>query len=186
MKYFRTQLHLTQQELAFLLGVSQSLLSMYEKDLRELPDRASHKQAQLEWELHQFQQQKSMPDPREALRQQKKMRKLEKLLDNQAREAEEDILRIDEALDKMKERQKQLDLKLAFIKRLMAAGGPWQEDKDLLQNMALGAEVALDGCDPVRQQEVAYKLLLLKARMKAARQIQRVVKQSLNPTASGR
>lgn len=184
MKYFRAQLHLTQQELAAFLGVSQSLLSMYEKDLRELPTQASLKLARLTLELQQFQQQKAVPDLKEALREQKKMQQLERLLDRQARKAEEDLLRLAAALDNMKQQQKQLSLKRRFIKKLMMPGSSWIEDKPLLQNMELDAEAALDSCDLVCQQRMACKLLLLKARMKAARQVQNTVKQLLKPGAT--
>ncbi|MBO9595652.1 MAG: helix-turn-helix transcriptional regulator [Niabella sp.] len=185
MKYFRAQLHLTQQELAVFLGVSQTLLSMYEKNLRELPTQASLKLARLELELHQFQQQKAVPDSKEALQGQKRMQQLERLLDRQARKAEVDLLRLDAALDNMRQQQKQLDLKLAFIKRLMTPGSPWLEDKPLLQNMELDAEAALNSCDLACQQRMAYKLLLLKARAKAARQVQQTVTQSLRHWVSG-
>ncbi len=185
MKYFRAQLHLTQQELAVFLGVSQSLLSMYEKDRRELPTQASLKLARLESELHQFQQQKTVPAPKEAQREQKRMQQLEKLLDRQARKAEADLLRLGEALDKMKQQQKQLSLKRKFIKKLMIPGSSWLEDKPLLQNMELDAEAALNGCNLVSQQKAAYKLLLLKARIKAARQVQQTVRQSLKRWPGG-
>ncbi|MCF3110709.1 helix-turn-helix transcriptional regulator [Niabella sp. CC-SYL272] len=186
MKYFRAQLHLTQQELAVFLGISQSLLSMYEKNLRELPVQASLKLARLELELHQFQQQKAISDLKHALHQQKNMRKLETLLNRQARQAEWNLLRLSEALDKMKERQKQLDLKLAFIKRLMTPGSSWLEDKPLLQNMMLDAEAALDGCDVACQQRMTYQLLLLKSRIKIMRQAQETVRQLLKPETDGR
>ncbi|WP_300601847.1 helix-turn-helix transcriptional regulator [Niabella sp.] len=176
MKYFRTQLHLSQRELAAFLGISQSLLSMYEKDLRELPAGASLKLSQLQLQLQQFQRQKPAPDPKRSLHTQKSMLKLEKLLNRQILKAENDAERLGDVLDKMKEQQKQLELKLAFIKRLMEKDGPWPEDMSWMRNTALDARADLDGCDTAQQQPVIYKLLLLKAKLEVARQMQEIVK----------
>lgn len=61
MKTIRTQLQLTQRELAALLGISASMLCMYEKGQRNLPAKATLKLAQLQLQLQQKPLQKTIP-----------------------------------------------------------------------------------------------------------------------------
>ena len=56
---FREKISITQQYLAEYLGISQTLLSLYEKGLRNLPSAAALKLAKLELAYYQLQQAKS-------------------------------------------------------------------------------------------------------------------------------
>ena len=56
---FREKISITQQYLAEYLGISQTLLSLYEKGLRNLPPAAALKLAKLELSYYQLQQAKT-------------------------------------------------------------------------------------------------------------------------------
>ncbi|ANH82476.1 hypothetical protein A8C56_17220 [Niabella ginsenosidivorans] len=175
MKTIRTQLQLTQRELAALLGISASIICMYEKGQRNLPAKAL-KLAQLQLQLQQTPLQKTA---KLHARQQAHLLKVEKVLNAHARKAAADALCISLLLSKMQERYNLLCRKLAFIQELMQEATPATRQMSLLQNMELDVQAAMDHCGPARQQVAAYKLATLKARQQAALQTQYFVKQTL-------
>ncbi|MCF3110906.1 helix-turn-helix domain-containing protein [Niabella sp. CC-SYL272] len=177
MKSLRKQLHLTQQQLAALIGVSTSVICMYEKGQRNLPAKASAMITQLQLQLLQPQRLKAVPGRQMLARQQAHLLKVEKVLSLHARKAAADALRISLTLSKMQERYLLLTQKLALIQELIAAAAPATRQMSLLQNMEVDVLDALDRCGPARQLAAEYKLATLKARQQAALQMQGLVQQ---------
>ena len=179
MKTIRTQLQLTQRELAALLGISASMLCMYEKGQRNLPAKATLKLAQLQLQLQQKPLQKTIPGTPLNSRQQAHVLKVEKVLNAHARKAPADALHIGLLLSRMQERYNRLYQKLAFIQGLMQTAAPATRQMSLLQNMELDVLAGMDHCGPARQQVATYKLATLKGRQQAALQTRHFVKQNL-------
>lgn len=177
MKSLRTQLHLTQQELAALVGVSASVICMHEKGQRNLPEKAAAMITKLQLKLMQPQLLKAVPGRQVQARQQAHLLKVEKVLNAHARKAAADALRISLTLSKMQERHQLLTHKLALIQELTTAATPATRQMSLLQNMELDVQEALDRCGPARQLVAEYKLATLKARQQAALQVQGLVQQ---------
>lgn len=179
MKKIRTQLQLTQRELAALLGISPSSICMYEKGQRNLPPKAALKLAQLQLQLQQKSLQKAIPATALNSRQQAHLLKVEKVLNAHARKAAATALHISLLLSRMQERYNRLYQKLAFIRELMQEAVPGTRQLSLLQNMELDVLAAMDYCGPARQQVATYKLATLKGRQQAAMQTGHFVKQTL-------
>ncbi|WP_018630457.1 helix-turn-helix transcriptional regulator [Niabella aurantiaca] len=170
MKSLRAQLHLTQQELAALIGVSTSVICMYERGQRNLPQKASARLAQLQLQLLHPQPLKAVAGQPAQARQQVHLLKMQKALNAHARKAAADALRISMALSKMQERHHLLTQKLAMVQRLMEEATPATRQMSLLQNMELDILDGLDRCGPARQLVAEYKLATLRARQQAALQ----------------
>ncbi|MBZ4192162.1 helix-turn-helix transcriptional regulator [Niabella beijingensis] len=171
MKLLRTQLQLSQQELADLIDVSRSTITMYEKGWRNLPSAAMVKLVQLELLHQQLQLKKTVPNKQLQTFLQLRMLKVEKVLNAHARRAAADALTISFTLSHMQERYAQLQQKLAFVHHLMEDAAPDTRQMIRLRNMELNVLEAMDSCSPDRQLVAQYKLSTLKARQQAALRI---------------
>lgn len=183
MKSIRTQLNLTQRELAELIGVSPSIICLYEKGLRNLPAHAALQLSQLQLLMQAAPdafgtaRQKLQPDSKTIARQQARQAKAEKRLKAHARKAAFEAVRIAHQLSKMEKRHQQLTQKLLVIQQLMQAARPGTRRMSFLENMETAVEEGLDQCCPVQQLEMKYQLLILKAQQQAAASIQIEIKQ---------
>ncbi|MBZ4190446.1 helix-turn-helix transcriptional regulator [Niabella beijingensis] len=179
MKSLRTQLHLTQREMADLIGVSYSVIALYEKGRRNLPTKASIKLAQLQLSLQQQPLTKKRTEDIIFNQQQSKLLKLEKVLNSHARKAAAKEINTSFILGKMEDRYKRLIEKLAFIHRLMEDTSPTSKEMSLLQNMELTVMEGLDNCSYAKQRITKYKLEVLKGRKQAALQTMENIQQTI-------
>lgn len=163
MKSLRNQLNLTQEELAGLIGVSRSTITLYEKGLRNLPAKCGLKLAQLQGLLLQNKRKKMMPNKRLMAQQQKQYSKMEKKLNGYANKAAAQAARMSLKLSRMQERYEQLTQKLELVQVMMEDATPGTREMLLLQNMELGTLAAMKQCDPPRQMLAGYRLELLQA-----------------------
>ncbi|MBO9595469.1 MAG: helix-turn-helix transcriptional regulator [Niabella sp.] len=177
MKLLRIQLQLSQRELADLINVSRSTITMYEKGWRNLPSEAMIKLLQLE-ALHQQLALKKTTSSRQLQTfLQPRMQKVEKALNAHAQRAAADATRVAYKLTQMQQQYAQLHQKLAFVHHLMEAAAPGSRQLSRLQDMEENVLDAMSSCSPDRQLVVQYKLSLLKARQQAALRIKDAARQ---------
>ncbi|MCD2425510.1 helix-turn-helix domain-containing protein [Niabella pedocola] len=175
MKNLRKQWHLTQEELAALIGVTRGLLSMYESGRRQLPTPASIRLA----ELHLLLQQPSTSKIQPAVllqRQQAQQTKTARLLNDRAGKAAMEAARAARLLDKMQQRYKQLYQKMLLIQATLPTAPTDSLQKAALLHMEVTVIDAMERCSPARQAWVAYKLATSKALERAALNAGKLIK----------
>ncbi len=166
MKNLRTEMKLTQRELAALTGVSTSIISLYEKGLRSLPAKVSIKLT----ELSVIQQQMSrhrkarVAPTLQFLPSQKN--KLDALLQSDMSKAAFDTLRYNRTLEQMQERYTALLAKLELIQPLKQAAETGTTRMAILEWMEILTLDKMQRCSPVKQAAVQYRLLQCEAQKK--------------------
>ena len=168
MKALCNQWHLTQRELAALIGVSNSVIAMYEKGRRSLPAKAALKLATLQMAMQQNDNVKKTPSIKLFSRRHAQHHKAQKLLKAHAQKAAADALRISQELERMQLQHRQLEKKLDFLQALMAQAQPGTRQMSLLENLELDVLDAMEQCCPAKQELAAYKISLCNARQQAA------------------
>lgn len=172
MKAIRKNLHLTQRELAGLLGISNSVIALYERGQRNLPSKATEKLVALQLLFQQTGLQKTAPKYKVTSRQQAQQLKVEKMLKAHVQRAAAKALHTSQVLSQMQERYDQLLKKMELIQHLLQQSLPATRERSLLENMELDVLEALDRCGPARQAVAAYRLAILKGRQQVALQMQ--------------
>lgn len=172
MKAIRKNLHLTQRELAGLLGVSNSVIALYERGQRSLPSKATEKLVALQLLFQQTGQQRSTPHYKVTSRQQAQLLKVEKMLKAHAQRAAAKALHTSQVLSRMQDRYQQQLKKMELVQQLLQQTQPATRERSFLDNMELDVLEALDHCGPARQAVATYQLAILKARQQVALQMQ--------------
>lgn len=168
MKSLRAQLHLSQQELADLLGVSRPTITLYEKGLRNLPYKCSMKLFKLQSLLLEGAQQRIMPHRALAEQEFLQFTKMEKGLHAHARKAAAQALHITMRLARMQERYELLVKKLNLVQSLLQDAQPATKQMALLLKMEADVLDAIKACAPARQMAASYRIQVLQARQRAA------------------
>ncbi len=168
MKKIRQELGLSQQDLALLLNVSRSAISMYEKGFRPLPAKAAEKWTALQ-RLWQEQRQKTLlPRNIEKSFLQVQQRESLSLLNIQAQKAAALSVRLTQQVARLEEKHNRMFKKLHLIKGLMRDTPKGSREMELLKNREQRTLISLAACSPERRQLLAYKLQVLHSQQKAA------------------
>ena len=161
MKQFRAELKLSLRDMAGLLGVSYSLLSLYEKGQRKLPAAASLELARMQqsWrrQTGAGKQEPATPLPFIHTEQQR----AQKWLKARARKAAANAVRVSQALAQMRHTQQQLLAKLQFIQALLEQQPAAKRRNHFLKILEKDTLFAMKSCCSVRQQMARYQLFLL-------------------------
>ncbi|MGJ7030573.1 helix-turn-helix domain-containing protein [Niabella hirudinis] len=167
MKALRKELQLTQRQLSMLIGVSQPLLALYERELRQLPAEASHKLSELQLLLQQASLHKKelrIP-PQKAVRD-----KVDALLKKHQRRANHTALRLGRELEQLQERYNKLLQRLTVIQTLMQKTERATHPEGLLENMEMEALNEMAHCCPEKQALLQYRISLSNAWQQLARE----------------
>ncbi|HMR81628.1 MAG TPA: helix-turn-helix transcriptional regulator [Niabella sp.] len=161
MKQFRNELNLSLRDMAGLLGVSYSVISLHEKGLRKLPPAAALELARMQrcwYKSANTQKQEPTPVlPYIHTEQQRAQRQLKAC----ARKAAANAVRVSQALAHMRQTQALLLAKLQFVRVLMNETPPAARRTTFLKILEKDTLFAMKSCCSVRQQMVRYKLFLL-------------------------
>lgn len=168
MKKIRIELGFTQQDMALLLNISRSAVSMYEKGLRHLPGKASAKWAVLQLLWEENNQKKILPRHAEKSLLKTQQHHSLSLLHMQVQRAAERAISITQQVSRMEAQHSRLVKKIHFIKGLMQEAKPGSREMELLENREQRTLIGLAACGPERRQLLAYKLQVLHSQQKAA------------------
>ncbi len=173
MKSLRKELPFTQAELAALTGTTTSAICMYERGQRSLSAKAVIKMAELRLLLLQNTPAQKIPGGQASLKQPNAQRlKLEKVLKANISKASEDAMRLNLALDKMKERYIALQDKMTLIQLLKQEAIPQTRQMALLQVMEINALAKMEQCNEIQQLVIQYRIAICEAKKQATLDIQ--------------
>ncbi len=168
MKKIRKELGFSQQELALMLSISRSAISMYEKGLRHLPAKAAAKWAGLQLIWQEQQQKKLLPRNIEKSFLQVQHRESVLQLNEHAQRAAALSISITQQMSRLEERHNSLSKKLQVLKGLMEDTPKGGRQMEFLKNREQQTLIGLAACCPQRRQLLAFKLQVLRSQQKAA------------------
>lgn len=168
MKKIRQELGFSQQDMALLLNISRSTVSMYEKGRRHLPAKATEKwtELQLLWQEHHRKTLLPRNSENSFLRVQHSHSL--SLLDDHVQRAAARSIGLTQQLSRMEAEHARLVKKLHFLRGLMAGTQKHSRELALLKNREQQTFLSLAACCPQRRQLLAFRLQVLQSQQKAA------------------
>ncbi|GEM_PF-2852849 len=175
MNNLRNELSFTQEEMAILLGVSRTLITLYEKGMRNLPAKALEKLSRIQILINEASNKKPAPCRKLLALQQKHRQQAQNLLHAHAKKAATQAIRLSMQIAVIRQHYQQLENKAKLFHLLLQNVEKESREWHLLSNMQEQLLHNLDTGSPTSQYIVAYQLSLLITKQQVAMELYRTL-----------